>query len=223
MSDDRRTRRRNQTVQEILDVAIGVMAEEGVAALSVSEVARRMGLRPPSLYQYLPSRMAIYDALFERAAQQALAIAEQYSDEIARDPVGAIVGAQQATLAWEVANPVLAQLLHWRPVPGFRPSARAYAPAVRQVELLTEALRAAVHAGQLAPAAAAEDGVALYTVLASGVISQQLANEPSAPPGQGRFTRLTPAVLEMFFRYYAAQEEAPNDRIVHSGRRPAAD
>ena len=223
MSDDRRTRRRNQTVQEILDVALGVMAQEGVAALSLSEVARRMGLRPPSLYQYFPSRMAIYDALFERAARQALAIAEQYRDEIARDPADAIVGAQQATFAWEAANPVLAQLLHWRPVPGFQPSARAYAPAVRQVELLGEALRAAVDAGQLAPAAAAEDGVALYTVLVSGVISQQLANEPSAPPGQGRFTRLTPAVLEMFFRYYAPQEEVPDDRIVHSGRAPAAD
>jgi AcrR family transcriptional regulator len=223
MSEDRRTRRRNQTVQEILDVALEVMAQEGVAALSLSEVARRMGLRPPSLYQYFPSRMAIYDALFERAAREALQIAEQYLAGLARDPAGAIAAAQQATLSWEVANPVLAQLLHWRPVPGFEPSPRAYAPAVRQVELLGEALRAAVDAGQLAPAAATEEGVALYTVLMSGVISQQLSNEPSAPPGQGRFTRLTPAALEMFFRYYAPQEEIPDDRIVHRGRAPAAD
>ncbi|HEX7267809.1 MAG TPA: TetR/AcrR family transcriptional regulator [Streptosporangiaceae bacterium] len=223
MSEDRRTRRRNQTVQEILDVALEVMAQEGVAALSLSEVARRMSLRPPSLYQYFPSRMAIYDALFERAAREALEIAEQHLAGLARDPAGAITAAQRATLSWEVANPVLAQLLHWRPVPGFEPSPRAYAPAVRQVELLGEALRAAVDAGQLAPAAASEEGVALYTVLMSGVISQQLSNEPSAPPGQGRFTRLTPAALEMFFGYYAPQEEMPDDRIVHGGRAPAAD
>jgi AcrR family transcriptional regulator len=223
MSEDHRTRRRNQTVQEILDVALQVMAEEGVAALSLSEVARRIGMRPPSLYQYFPSRMAIYDALFERAAQQALQIAEQYRDRLADDPAAAITAAQQATFAWEVANPVLAQLLHWRPVPGFAPSARAYAPAVRQVELVREALRAAVDAGQLAPAAATEEGVAMYLVLMSGVISQQLSNEPSAPAGQGRFTRLTPVALEMFFRYYAPREEVPDDRIVHRRRGPAAD
>jgi AcrR family transcriptional regulator len=223
MREDRRARRHGQTVQEILDVAIEVMAEEGVAALSLSEVARRMDLRPPSLYQYFPSRMAIYDWLFERAAQQALQIAEQHRSRLADDPAGAIAAAQRATFAWEEANPVLAQLLHWRPVPGFTPSERAYEPAVRQVELLAEALRAAVDAGQLAPAAATEEGIAMYTVLMSGVISQQLSNEPSAPAGQGRFTRLTPVALDMFFRYYAPQDEGvPDDRIVHRGRAPAA-
>jgi AcrR family transcriptional regulator len=223
MREDHRTRRRNQTVQEILDVALQVMAEEGVAALSLSEVARRIGMRPPSLYQYFPSRMAIYDALFERAAQQALQVAEQYRGRLVGDPVGAIADAQQATFAWEVANPVLAQLLHWRPVPGFEPSERAYAPAVRQVELLREALRAAVDAGQLAPAAATEEGVAMYLVVMSGVISQQLSNEPSAPAGQGRFTRLTPVALDMFFRHYAPQEGVPDDRNLHRGLPAPAD
>jgi AcrR family transcriptional regulator len=202
VSEDRRVRRRNETVQEILDVALDVMAEQGAAALSLSEVARRMDMRPPSLYQYFPSRMAIYDALFERGAQQQLDVAERYRARLA-DPAGAITAAQQAVFSWVLANPVLAQLLYWRPVPGFEPSARAFAPAVRLVELTGEALRAAVDAGQLAPAAATEEGVALYTVLMAGVISQQLSNEPSAPAGQGRFTRLTPAVLDMFFRYYA--------------------
>jgi AcrR family transcriptional regulator len=210
VSEDRRTRRRNQTVQEILDVALEVMAEEGVAGLSLSEVARRMGLRPPSLYQYFPSRMAIYDALFERAAQQAVEIAERYRGMLAGDPAAFSAG-QHAMLAWLMANPLLAQLLYWRPVPGFEPSARAYAPAVRLAGLLREELQATVAAGQLAPGAATDEGVALYTVLMSGVISQQLSNEPSAPAGQGRFTRLLPAVLEMFFRYYAPEEEVPDD------------
>jgi len=223
MSEDRRARRRNETVQEILDVALTVMAEEGAAGLSLSEVARRMGLRPPSLYQYFPSRMAIYDALFERGAQHQLGIAERYLGRLADDPAGAISAASQALFSWVQANPVLAQLLHWRPVPGFEPSARAYAPAVRLIELTREALRAAVDAGQLAPAAATDEGVALYTVLGAGLISQQLSNEPGVPPGQGRFTRLAPTALDMFFTYYAPKDEVPDDRIVHSGRAPAAD
>src|SRR4029453_7080750 len=63
---DRRTRRRRETIGEILDVAIELMEAEGVAALSLSAVARRLGMQPPSLYQYFPSKMAIYDALFQR-------------------------------------------------------------------------------------------------------------------------------------------------------------
>jgi AcrR family transcriptional regulator len=221
MSEDRRTRRRNQTVQEILDVALEVMAQEGVAALSLAEVARRMGMRPPSLYQYFPSKMAIYDALFERAANRALGVVEAYRPGLTDDPLRAIAAAQEAVVSWAIANPVLAQLLHWRPVPGFEPSARAFEPAIRQLELVREALAAAAGAGQLAAAAASDDGVALYTVLVSGVISQQLSNDPAAPAGQGRFTRLAPAALDMFVRYYSSEEGQSDDQIAHGSRAPA--
>ena len=189
-------------MQEILDVAVQVMAEEGVGGLSMSEVARRMDMRPPSLYQYFPSRLAIYDALFERGMRQVVEVMEQYLGGLADDPLRTISAAQDATLSWVMANSVLAQLMHWRPVPGFVPSAEAFAPALRQLEVLRNALQAAVDAGQLTPAAASDDGVALYTVLMSGVISQQLSNEPAAPGGQGRFIKLSPAALEMYFRYY---------------------
>jgi AcrR family transcriptional regulator len=221
MSEDRRARRRNETVREILDVALEVMAQEGVAALSLSEVARRMGMRPPSLYQYFPSKMAIYDALFERAATLALGVLEAYRPRLADDPLRAIAAAQEAVISWVIANPVLAQLLYWRPVPGFEPSARAFEPAIRHLELVREALAAAAGAGQLAAAAASDDGVALYTVLVSGVISQQLSNEPAAPAGQGRFTRLAPAALDMFVRYYSSEKGQSDDQIADGSRAPA--
>src|SRR3954469_16943683 len=63
---DRRARRRLETMTEILDLAEDVMEEEGVAGLSLAEVARRLGVQPPSLYKYFPSLSAVYDALFER-------------------------------------------------------------------------------------------------------------------------------------------------------------
>jgi AcrR family transcriptional regulator len=66
---DRRQRRRQETMEEVLDHAVEIMAEQGVAGLSVGEVARRMGIRPPSLYGYFPSKIALYDALFERGAR----------------------------------------------------------------------------------------------------------------------------------------------------------
>ena len=59
----------------------------------------------------------------------------------------------------------------------------------------------------------------------AGVISQQLANEPAAPAATGRFTRLTPNVLDMFVRYYAPapgvpKEGEPDDRLPHPGHGP---
>ncbi|MFE0543994.1 TetR/AcrR family transcriptional regulator [Streptomyces sp. NPDC058891] len=124
MREDRRLRRRNETVQEILDTAIEVMTEDGVAGLSMAEVARRVGVRPPSLYQYFPSKMAIYDALFERGGRESADVLEPYSARLAEDPRAVIVAGQQAGVAWAMANPVLAQLLYWRPVPNFEPTPR---------------------------------------------------------------------------------------------------
>jgi AcrR family transcriptional regulator len=228
MRVDRRVQRHNQTIEEILDRAIQVMAEDGVAALSLAEVARRMGMRPPSLYQYFPSKLAVYDALFERGARQTLAVMESYQSRIAENPLEGIAAVQATWNDWVMANPVLAQLLYWRPVPGFEPSPKAYQPALQLVDLGRAALQAAVDAGQLAPAAASEQGNALYTVLMAGVISQQLANEPAAPAATGRFTRLTPTVLDMFVRYFAPppgvpKEGEPDDRLPHPGRAPTPD
>src|SRR6185369_18100138 len=63
---DRRQRRRLETIEEVLDVAADLMREQGVAGLSIGEVARRMGIRPPSLYVYFDSKNALYDGLFAR-------------------------------------------------------------------------------------------------------------------------------------------------------------
>ncbi len=61
---ERRQRNREEMMTAILDAARFVMREEGVAALNLHEVARRVGLRTPSLYEYFPGKMALYDALY---------------------------------------------------------------------------------------------------------------------------------------------------------------
>ena len=64
------------------------MSEEGVNGLSLSEVARRLGVQPPSIYKYFPSLMAIYDELFLRGQSVHLDVMR---DAMATaDPVGSM-------------------------------------------------------------------------------------------------------------------------------------
>src|ERR1035437_10858782 len=71
---DRRARRRQETIAEILGIATEIMTEEGVNGLSLAEIARRLGVQPPSLYKYFPSLMAVYDELFRRGQAEHLEV-----------------------------------------------------------------------------------------------------------------------------------------------------
>jgi AcrR family transcriptional regulator len=204
MALDRRQRRRQQTIDEILDVAVQVMAQEGVAGLSLSEVARRMGIQPPSLYKYFPSKLALYDALFQRGARESLAVFRAAAAQ-AEPGWAALVAGTEAVMRLGLDHQVVAQLLNWRPVPGFEPSPAAFAPSIEFVQDARRLLQVAADRGELHPDAASEDGTALLSVLAAGVMSQQLANQPQASWDQGRFTRLTPRVLELFRCAYPPQ------------------
>lgn len=201
---DRRTRRRQETIGEILDVAIELMEIEGVAALSLSAVARRLGMQPPSLYQYFPSKMAIYDALFQRGAEQ-LRDAYRAPRDAAHstDPLELNLIAATAFSRWCLEHQIYCQLLFWRTIPGFEPSPAAYAPAQESLQDLRDRLQATVDAGYLHPDATSDEALALYTSMTAGLLSQQMANEPDVSHDDGRFSRLLPAVLEMFYQRYA--------------------
>ena len=194
--------RRQQTIEEALDAAVAIMEEAGVGGLSMSEIARRLGMRQPSLYKYFPSLHAVYDALFARGlAGTGAAIQAAVAD----GPRGVVTirAAGRALVRWAVENPALAQLLYWRPVPGFAPTAETFAPSVTLMDQLRAAFAAAVRAGDLHPEAASDEAPRLWTIVLSGLVSQQMANEPAAGYDAGMFTSLTDAALDMLFARYA--------------------
>ena len=201
---DRRGRRRQETIEEILDIADDVMTEEGVNGLSLSEVARRLGVKPPSIYKYFDSLLAIYDALFERGQRAHL---ETMRTEMARAEPGldALVAGLEASGRWALAHPATAQLLFWRPVPSFQPTPEAMAPSVEMVGLQRQALADAAAAGQLGPDADSDEALWVASVLASGVIGQAMANEPGLAWGEGRFSPLLTKLLGTLAALYPPQ------------------
>ena len=62
--EDTRAIRRDGTRARILDAAWELARRDGLAAITLREVARQVGMRAPSLYTYFGSKNAMYDAMY---------------------------------------------------------------------------------------------------------------------------------------------------------------
>ncbi len=194
--------RRQAVIEEALDHAERIVAERGAGAVTIAELARGLGMQPPSVYKYFTSLHGVYDALFLRGYARLSA----FVDEAARDVDPGLARLQESNRAivrWSVLNRGLAPLLFWRPIPGFEPDPRSYRLAEDLVERCRVDLRTAVRRGQLAPDADSDQALRLFTTISAGLCSQQMANEPDATYESGLFTSLTDQALEMFVHHYA--------------------
>src|SRR5262245_36487180 len=183
-TDDPRARRREATKQRILDAAWQLAAEEGLAGISLRDLADRVDLRQPSLYSYFDSKHALYDAMFAQGCEQMLQ--ELHARPVNGDGRRVVKEMARRFVALSVAVPARAQLLFQRTIPGFEPSAAAYAIAQRMFEEGRE---------RLASVGLTKDRhMDMYTALISGIVAQQLANDP----GGTRWTRLVDEMVDMY-------------------------
>jgi len=219
---DRRQRRRLETIEEVLDVAADLMREQGVAGLSIGEVARRMGIRPPSLYVYFDSKNALYDGLFARGWR----LLNEYMGESRTQVLDratlddALLEVGTLFVGWAVANPAYSQLLFWRPVRGFEPSADAYEPAVESLSGARETFGEMQRRGWIRADASIDEVTRDWTILLAGVISQQLSNAPHESFAKGSFTMALPRLVGMFAAHYAAPSPlTPRRRARHASQR----
>ncbi len=201
---DRRRLRHASTRDEIVGHALAVMADTGAAGLSLGEVARRMGMRTPSLYVYFPSKAALYDEVFARGWRLLHETLQEYdgpldASETAHDRLTA---AMSRALQWAATHPAYSQLMFWRPVPSWEPSPGSYAEAVAAAEVTTRALTALKGAGHLASTTDVDEAADLLFVLVTGLISQRLSNEPSVPLDESRMAGLVEPLATSFLLLY---------------------
>jgi len=207
VTGDRRHRRREQTISEILEHALVVMGQAGAAGLSMAAVARRMDVKPPSLYKYFASLTDLYDALVARGHADNLQVVRNARDH-AEPGLAALLACGRASARWAVEHPVLAQLLFWRPVPDYRPSDAAFADALAVVDVLRTCLAEAAEAGELAPGTDIDQALDMMSIAHFGMISQHLANDPHGGWPGGRYARLYDiAVAALLDRYRPGQRQ----------------
>jgi AcrR family transcriptional regulator len=169
---DRPAERRLATRREIVDSAWSLSRERGLADWTLKDVAALVGMRAPSLYTHFESKLAIYDAMYGQAwsEYEALARGAATSDGFptsARDVVKAM---SHQFFDFAVADLPRYQLMNQRSVPGFTPSAEAYSPSVRTMQLSLDLLAAM--------GVTDRGDVEIWFALLGGLIDQQLANDP---------------------------------------------
>ncbi len=197
---ERRQRNREEMVATIIDAARAVMREEGVAALNLHEVARRVGLRTPSLYEYFPGKMALYDALY-RFGIRLYAAGREHLAPITALPASFwehARGELEHYMSFAQEHPELYQLVFERPVPGFVPSPESLEEGARILAHSDQLLKQALEQGNLALGLPPEQARDLFIGMMHGLTALHMANEPELPMGSGRFGSLIEAVLALF-------------------------
>lgn len=196
------------TRERILEEARAIMREDGVAALTLHGLARRVGMKTPSLYTYFESKDALYDAVFRegmrtyRARQEALAKREGARIET----IEAVV---RDYIQFADESPELYALLFERPVPGFVPSEESMREALGILANSNRRVQALLEQGLIRDDLTVEQVRDIVLVVMHGVTSLRRANEPGASISEGRFGPLVPHLVEMLLAMLrpGAQEE----------------
>jgi AcrR family transcriptional regulator len=183
---DRQAERREAARREIVDAAWEIARRDGLAAVTLREVAAMIGMRSPSLYSHFDSKNAIYDAMFGQAWTTYRAEAEQNAEQLPEAPREALLAIASHFFDFAVADVPRYQLMNQHAVPGFVPSEASYAPSVEVVDQLRRTFQAL--------GITDDADVDLFLALCGGLLDRQFANEP----GGDRWLRQLPRVIDMF-------------------------
>lgn len=188
---------RAETFEKILAIAREEMKRDGVAALSLGAIARRLGMRTPSLYTYIDGKNDIYDALFARGFVEF----GRWMDERPRGESGlreTLISALETYLRFAQENPDLYQLMFQRPVPEFVPSAESMAISLARLDAVREEFTRLVGRGEVETGLPFEEARDLFIAMQHGLTALHMANNPELPVGQGRFGALIPQAVDLF-------------------------
>ncbi len=195
---DRRAERREATRAEILEAAWELSRTQGLAGLSLRDVARKIGMQPPSLYWYFDSKQAIYDAMFAQGNRQLLErLTEQHWPG---DPRSILRLTARVFVEFSAEDVERYQLLFQRTIPDFQPSPESYALAVQVFDQMRARFAAAGLGGP--------EHFDMWTALVAGLAAQQTANDP----GGDRWLRLIDEVVDMYADHVLTEHEQRGSR-----------
>jgi AcrR family transcriptional regulator len=172
-------------VASIVAAAWDLARVEGIGGVTLRALAREVGMRQPSLYEYFDSKNGLYDAMFADGNRRLLERVDGL--ELPGEPRAAVKAFMRAFVDFALEDAARCALLFHRPIPGFEPSAESYAGAEA---VLTRAV------GLLRAAGLTDGGdVDCFVAMVGGLIDAQNSNDPDGDRWTRHLDRLTDMYL----------------------------
>lgn len=105
----------SSTRERILDASESLFAERGLVGTTVRDIANEVGLKPASLYNHFPSKLALYEAVLERGVRPLLEMLSQAAASGSIEDGDAVIDALMSHLA---STPHLPRLIHHEAITG---------------------------------------------------------------------------------------------------------
>jgi AcrR family transcriptional regulator len=220
---ERRARYRAEARAEIKNTALAQIARDGVAALTLTGVAKELGVSGPALYKYFKGRDDLLTELIvDGYAEAAVTLAAILTATADQPPRRRLLALAQAFREWAVAQPHRYLLLTGAPVPRYAAPVETIALA-RDVltPFITVLSAAGDHAenpelvAQLAAWMAAEPAVFHWV---------RQATEPTAqaePTSAADLARLLATVLRAWMRLHGVVSTEAAGTFTGMGLEPA--
>ena len=160
--------RREAKTASLVAHAWELARSDGIGGLTLRALARKVGMRQPSLYEYFASKNALYDAMFADGNRQLLERLDSLA--LSKDPRRAVHAFMRAFAEFVLEDPVRHLLLFQRPIPGFTPTAESYADAEK---VLARAVDLLATAGIRDPG-----DVDCFIAMVAGLVDAQASNDP---------------------------------------------
>jgi AcrR family transcriptional regulator len=183
---DKVTLRREAKVASIVAAAWELAREHGIGGVSLHALARAVGMRQPSLYEYFDSKYALYDAMFADGNRQLLDRLDGL--KLPGDPRAALKKYLGTFVAFALEDPARCELLFLRHVPGFAPSPETYALAEEALARIVKVLHQAGVADQ--------GDIDCVVAVAAGLMDAQMANDPSGDRWTRHLNRLVDLLVD---------------------------
>jgi AcrR family transcriptional regulator len=179
-------KRRETRVAGIVSCAWELAREHGIAGISLHALARAVGIRQPSLYEYFDSKHALYDAMFADGNRQL--IERLNGVKVSRDHRAALKQLLAAFTAFALEDPARYELLFQRHLPGFTPSAESYALAEEVLSRIVAPMRAV---------GVTEQGdIDCIVAVTAGLTDAQLSNDPGGSRWVRHLNRLIDLLVD---------------------------
>ena len=186
--------RREARVASIVAAAWELARSVGVGGVTLHALARKVGIRQPSLYAYFDSKNALFDAMFADGNRQLLERLDAL--KLPADARAAVKAFMHELAAFTLEDSARYFLLFQRPVPDFEPSPESYAYARKMLDRAVEVLRAAGLEDQ--------GDIDCFVAMVAGLIDAQISNDPGGDRWIRHLDRLTDLYLDD-----ATQRRAP--------------